>query len=147
MHDPQFLLYDARLIRLDVWHCEPGGHDSGDICGHPPNRGLGRLVWTVRHAGHLRLRWWPYFKVKRWIVDRCDGCGKRFRFRRDARHSYQSSDKVWHEVCMSLRHVRSQLDDFIAYARGEGDSNARWRVEYRLRQLDEASNAEAPDGR
>jgi len=40
---------------------------------------------------------------------------------------------------MSLRHVRSQLDDITAYVRAEADSDARWRVEYRLKNLDEAA--------
>ena len=76
-------------------------------------------------------------EVRRWIVDRCEGCGKRFRWK-DDRHSYQSTDKVWHDVCMSLRQVRSQLDDLTAYVRLEADDNARWRVEHRLKQLDGA---------
>ena len=31
-----------------------------------------------------------------------------------------------------------QLDDITRYVRGKADSNARWRVEYRLKGLDEA---------
>ncbi|WP_280836153.1 hypothetical protein [Micromonospora sp. A200] len=132
------MLIEARPLRLDVWHDEPGGHDAFEVCGHPPTSITARLAWTFRHGRHLHYRWWPYLNVRRWIVDRCDGCGKRFRWR-EARHSYQSTDKVWHDVCMSLRHVRSQLDDITAYVRAEADSNARWRVEYRLKHLDEAA--------
>lgn len=133
MHDPSFLALDLRWIRLDVWHDEPGGADAFTVCGHPTRA---RLLWTLRHARHLRLRWWPYLNVRRWIKDRCAGCGRRFLWR-DARHSYQSTDKVWHDPCMSLRHVRGQLDDVTGYLRGTADSNARWRVEYRLKGLDE----------
>jgi hypothetical protein len=136
MHDPSFLAFDVRLIHLDVWHDEPGGHDSGEICGHAPMRTGARLLWTLRHARHLHFRFWPYLNIRRWITDRCDGCGRRFLWM-DARHSYQSTDKVWHDVCMSLRHVRGQLDDLTSYVRGTADSNARWRVEYRLKGLDE----------
>lgn len=135
MHDPSVLIFDLRPLRLDVWHDEPGGHDSGEVCGHAPQRGVARLAWTLRHVRHLHYRWWPYLNVRRWIVDRCDGCGKRFRWR-DARYSYQGTDRVWHDVCMTLRHVRSQLDDITAYVRAEADDNARWRVEYRLKNLD-----------
>ena len=135
MHDPMVLVFDVPLVDLDIWHVEPGGHDSGEVCGHLPMRPVRRTWWMVRHVRHLRLRWWPYLKVTRWLVDRCDGCGQRFHWR-DARHSYQSTDKVWHDPCMSLRHVRSQLDDLTDYVRAEADDNARWRVEYRLKYLD-----------
>ena len=134
MHDPSVLLFDVHLVRLDIWHDEPGGHDTGEVCGNPPMRLGARIGWAIRHVRHLHYRWWPYLKVRRWLVDRCADCGRRFRWK-DSRHGYQSSDKVWHDVCMSLRHVRSQLDDMTAYLRAEADSDARWRVEYRLDQL------------
>ncbi len=140
MHDPTFLARDIRLIRLDIWHDEPGGHDAHTVCGHPPQAGIARLAWTVRHARHLRLRFWPYLKVRRWIKDRCAECGRRFLWS-DARHGYQSSDAVYHDQCMNLRHVRSQLDDITGYLRGTADSNARWRVEYRLKGLDDKNMA------
>jgi hypothetical protein len=136
MHDPTFLAFDIRPFRLDVWHDEPGGRDAFTVCGRPPQRGTARLLWTIRHTRHLHFRWWPYLNIRRWVVDRCADCGRRF-LRRDARHSYQSSDAVYHDVCMSLRHVRGQLDDITGYLRGTADSNARWRVEYRLKGLDD----------
>lgn len=142
MHDPTFLVLDVHPIRLDIWHDEPGGHDAFTVCGHPPQRGIPRIWWALRHARHLHYRWWPYLNIRRWIVDRCDGCGRRFLWR-DARHSYQGTSKVWHDPCMSLRHVRGQLDDITGYVRGEADSNVRWRVEYRLKSLDTREDADA----
>ena len=136
MHDPLVMLCEIRLIGLDVWHREPRGHDSGTVCGRIPRTTLARIWWTARHVHHLHLRWWPAFNIRRWITDHCDHCGKRFRWRQ-ARHSYQSTDKVWHDVCMSLRHVRGQLDDITGYVRGTADSDARWRAEYRLKGIDE----------
>lgn len=137
MHDPTFLALEVRPIRLDVWHDEPGGADAFTVCGHPPQGAVARLVWTVRHVRHLHYRFWPYLKIRRWITDRCAECGRRFLWR-DSRNGYQSSDAVYHDTCMSLRHVRGQLDDITGYLRGTADSNARWRVEYRLKGLDEA---------
>jgi hypothetical protein len=141
MHDPKILIFDVRRIRLDVWHNEPRGHDSGEVCGHPPVKGsLSRLLWAARHTRHLNLRWWPYLNVKRWIVDRCDACGQRFRWR-EARHSYQSTDRVWHSPCMSLQIVRGQLNDLTGFVLGTADSNARWRADYRLKGLEHAREA------
>lgn len=141
MHDPDVLLFDA--LSLDIWHHEPNGHDSGAVCGHHPMPIPARLVWAIRHISHLRLRWWPYLNVRRWIVDRCDHCGRRFRWR-EPRHSYQCTDRVWHDVCMSLRHVRGDLDDLTGYILGTADSNAQWRAEYRLKNI---RAEEAPDAR
>lgn len=143
MHDPTVLIFAVRPINLDVWHDEPGGHDSGEVCGHAPH-GAARLVWALRHGRHLHYRWWPWLNVRRWIVDRCAGCGKRFRWR-EARCSYQGTSKVWHDTCMSLLHVRGQLDDITAYVRAEADDNARWRVEYRLKHLDAAEETDHAD--
>ena len=135
MHDPSVLVFDVRWLHLDIWHDEPGGHDSGEVCGRLPMAVGARLLWTVRHARHLHYRFWPYLNVKRWIVDRCDHCGQRFRWK-DARHSYQSTDKVWHDVCMTLRHVRADLNDLTGYVLGTADDNARWRANYRLEHLE-----------
>lgn len=134
MHDPSFLALDMRMIRLDVWHDEPGGADAFTVCGRPPQRGIARLRWTVQHAPHLHYRFWPYLKVRRWIRDRCEGCGRRFLWK-DSRHSYQSTDKVWHGPCMSLRHVRGQLDDLTAHVLGSADWDTSWRAKYRLEGL------------
>ena len=76
-----------------------------------------------------------YLRVKRWIVDRCEGCGRRFLWK-DERHSYQGTSKVWHDPCMNLRHVRGQLDDLTGYVRLTADADARWRAECRLKAID-----------
>jgi len=139
MHDPSFLAYAIpRPIHLDVWHDEPGGADAHEVCGRPPQRGPARLWWTIRHVRHLHYRFWPWLNVRRWICDRCADCGRRFLWK-DARHSYQSTDKVWHDQCMSLRHVRGQLDDLTAFVRCTADSNTRWRAEYRLDGIEEVA--------
>jgi hypothetical protein len=140
MHDPMTLLFDVRLIRLDIWHDEPGGHDAGSVCGNPPMTFWGEVLWAARHVRHLHYRWWPYLKVRRWIRDRCADCGRRFLWR-DSRTGYMGSDAVYHDVCMSLRSVRSQLDDLTAHVQGTDDWNTNWRAKYRLERL-----AAAPEG-
>jgi hypothetical protein len=146
MHDPEFVLYDVPLINLDIWHREPGGNDASAVCGYAPNRGPRRLVWAVRHVRHWRLTWRPYRWVKQWLTDRCDGCGRRFGFR-EARNSYQSSERrVWHDPCMSLRHVSGQLDDLTGYVLATADKNARWRATHRLEQIEKAAKENADAG-
>lgn len=121
----------------DVWHSEPGGRDSGTVCGRLPS-GSGLTVpnvrWAWRHRAHLRVTVLPYRRVKRWLFDRCDGCGKRFFWKQD-RFGYQSGDAVYHDACMSLRHVQGQLDDLTAYVQFDADETQRWRVEYRLKSM------------
>lgn len=138
MHDPMVMVFDVRPLRLDVWHDEPGDHDSGTVCKGMGNSGISwhNLRWAWQHRDHLHYRWWPYLRVRRWLVDRCAECERRF-FWKDQRFSYMGSDSTYHQQCMTLRRVRCQLDDATNYLRGAADRNARWRVERRLVDLDE----------
>lgn len=159
MHDPMVVVFEVRRpwpTRRDksgwrywppvvtVWHNEPRGHDSGTICKGMGSSGLSphNLLWAVRHVSHLSAQVQPYLRVKRWLFDRCPECKRRF-FWKDGRFGYMSSDAVYHDQCMSLRHVRSQLDDLTAYVRATADDNARWRVEYRLRHIDDQAEIDA----
>lgn len=140
MDDPLVLLAAIAAVKLDIWHREPGGHGHGEVCGYPPH-GVRRALWTGRHITHLHLRWKPYLNVRRWIVDRCEGCGQRFRWR-ETRSSYQSSERaVWHDPCMSLRQVKGQLNDITEYFQATADPNMRWRVENRIKHLDAVATA------
>jgi hypothetical protein len=50
--------------------------------------------------------------VRRWLTDRCEGCGHRFRWKRDARHSFGNRDgKVWHDPCISLVVWRGKAEE------------------------------------
>ena len=133
MHDPTVMVFNIPRIRLDVWHDEPNGHDSGTVC-----KGMGstelswhNVRWAWKHRDHLHYRFWPYLTVKRWLFDHCDLCGKRFLWKQ-ARFSYMSTDKVWHEYCQGYKQAKSQRDEawqFIADP-GSMDNTARWRVGY-----------------
>jgi len=150
MHDPMVLVFDVppyqlrrrlpkwlQRFSLDVWHDEPEGRDSGTVC-----KGMGssdltlhNVRWAWQHRRHLHYRFWPYLHVKRWIVDRCDECGRRFLWR-DARFGEWGGNRVWHDQCSSLNHVRRQLDDLTRYVQATADETTRFRVEYRLKHLD-----------
>jgi hypothetical protein len=131
MHDPSTLLFDVHPIRLDIWHNEPDGHDSGTVCGRIPDPIGERLLWAVRHVRHLHYRFWPYLKIRRWIRDHCAECGRRFLWK-DSRHGYMGSDETYHDQCMTVRSLRSQLDDLTQHVRGTADWNTNWRAKYRL---------------
>jgi hypothetical protein len=113
-----------------VWHQEPTGHDSGTVC-----KGMGgsdltwhNVVWAVGHRRHLHVQVHPYQRISRWLFARCAECGRRF-FWRDARFGYMSSDDVYHDQCMSLRQLRSQKADLLAYVTHRADRTQKWRVD------------------
>lgn len=51
-------------------------------------------------------------EIKRWATLRCAHCGHRFRWRRDARHSFGNRDgKVYHRPCLEAIMWRSKADE------------------------------------
>jgi len=134
MHDPSTLLFDIPWVRLDIWHDEPSGCDAGTVCADLPNDSVLEVICAVKHWPHLRFRWRPYLKVKRWLTERCAECDRRF-FWKDSRTGYMGSDEVFHSTCMSLRQVRNDLRDLTDLVSGEGDYNSNWRARYRLDNL------------
>lgn len=96
-----------------VWHGEPGGRDSGTVCKGLRGSHLSahNLRWAWQHRAHLSVRVLPYRRVRSWLFDRCDHCGHRFRWKRDARFSYQGTDKVWHGPCSAERAWRAKADE------------------------------------
>lgn len=128
---------------ITVWHNEPGGADSGHVC-----KGMGgsdltlhNVRWAWAHRAHLHIQVIPWQRFRAWRTDRCDECGKPFRWKNDGRIGTWGGDKVWHFKCDALVHTRRQLDDLTAVARFEADENTRRRVEYRLRHLEEQQPA------
>lgn len=48
-----------------------------------------------------RIRpWWRRFRRNGYRVERCEHCGHRFRWNRDARHSF-GNNRVYHGPCMA----------------------------------------------
>lgn len=114
---------------LTVWHVEPDGRDSGEVCKGMRGSDLTwrNLKFTARHWRHLHftLSPWQHFRHR---FARCAECGRRMN--KAARHGYMSSDATYHSECMSLRHYRSKTEDLQAYIDGRADRNQVWRVEY-----------------
>lgn len=88
-----------------VWHREPGGRDSGDVCGRFPdgtNLTWRNVTWGWRHRAHLWVQWtFPGTGLWRWWSTRCDACSRRFGHK-EARIGEWSGDRVWHEACYAI---------------------------------------------
>lgn len=119
-----------------IWHVEPGGHDSGEICKHWVD-GKHTNAWRW-HIHHWHIQVIPHQRVERWLRARCGECGRRF-FWKDSRHGYMGGGAVYHDKCMTLRHVRGQLDDATKVLTFTANDTEKWRVEYRLKNLEKAA--------
>lgn len=71
---------------VTVWHREPGGHDSGEVCRHYIRYHDKRGEWRVRvlrgwrfHIHHWKVQVHPVQKLRRWALTRCAWCGGRSR--------------------------------------------------------------------
>lgn len=54
-------------------------------------------------------------EMKRWATLRCERCGQRFRWSRDARHSFGNRDgKVYHRPCLEAIMWQSKADERLA---------------------------------
>lgn len=79
---------------ITVWHREPGGKDSGEVCKHyyslhtkhewAPDGEVGKplyehfIIWTWKlHVHHWRLQIHPYQNFRRRVLTRCAWCGGR----------------------------------------------------------------------
>jgi hypothetical protein len=135
MHDPLVVAFGihrpwpSRARRLNgrrrwpvwvtVWHREPGGRDSGEVCKHFRNTGTGipgtatvdnRWRW---HIHHWKLQVIPLQMARSRLLDRCGWCGGRDRkgdpvnvasgWRDDrAAHWWQGDRTAFHSDCHTV---------------------------------------------
>lgn len=66
---------------ITVWHVEPGGHDSGEVCKHYTRTRQPGGTWKTRvthgwrwHIHHWRIQVRPLQAARRWLLTRCDWC-------------------------------------------------------------------------
>lgn len=57
--------YESRHF-LTIWHNEPDGRDSGEVCKGRSKR------WHLRH---LSIQWHQQQRLRRWLLTRCEWCG------------------------------------------------------------------------
>jgi hypothetical protein len=117
-------LYFPDLIT--IWHREPGGADSGEVCKHYRRERQADGTWATTwlrdwrwHVWHWRIQVHPLQHLRRWALTRCEWCGGRSR--KDdpvnCSHSWSGGPGRWwrgetglyHEDCSTIMsaHKRS----------------------------------------
>lgn len=87
---------------ITVWHIEPGGRDSGEVC---------KTHWKW-HVLHWRVRIGTVQRFRRWALTRCEWCGGKSRKgdRVNFSHSWDAETSRWwrgerglfHEDCSGV---------------------------------------------
>ncbi len=143
MHDPMTVAFEIRRpwprrsnfgrttrwyfpAALTVWHVEPGGRDSGEVCRHYTRVQDASGAWGYRfhhrwrwHVHHWRIQvhWWQ--RVRRFLFERCIECGQRFGYGyAPVSHQWDGPPKprlrvsatAFHHECSSLVHLRRTVD-------------------------------------
>lgn len=107
---------------VTIWHVEPGGADSGEVCKHWVD-GKHRNAWRY-HVHHWHLQISPLQKLRRWIFERCELCGRRYPYgyapishqwdrQRDG-HWWNITAGAYHHECSSLVSLRTTVDQDVA---------------------------------
>jgi hypothetical protein len=105
-------LYWPMLIT--VWHREPGGHDSGEVCPHYRKTRLPDGTWkaTILHGWQFHVHHWkvqvhPAQALRRWLLTRCAGCGgpSRRRHRVNVSCSWDGPRRRWWRGEPGLYHL------------------------------------------
>jgi len=121
---------------ITVWHVEPGGRDSGEVCRHYnrvqlpdgtwETKFIGRWRWHVHHW-HIQIP--PLQELRRRLLTRCEWCGGRStrRDRVNVSHQWDRKRQPWwrgerglfHRDCSMVEHAhRSCVCDDPKIKRG-----------------------------
>lgn len=116
-----------------IWHVEPGGRDSGEVCKHHRQKADGTRSWNSRwkwHVWHWRIQIAPVDNIRRYLLRRCGECGRRFPYKyAPISHQWDSPKLHWwsidrhayHHECsslISLRRDKEQAHDAIRFLVG-----------------------------
>jgi hypothetical protein len=98
---------------VTVWHREPGGHDSGDVCKHYRRYQDSSGEWQTKvtngwkwHAHHWKIQVPPLQELRRRLLTRCVWCGGRSRKRDpvNVSHSWDGRRARWWQGERGLFH-------------------------------------------
>lgn len=124
---------------ITVWHREPGGRDSGEVCKHYTRTQDEHGKWstTMLHGWKFHLHHWkiqigPLQTLRRWALTRCAWCGGRSRGKDQANISHQWNREpgswwrgetgLYHHDCSSIQaaHRACTCDDPVTEHSGWG---------------------------
>lgn len=155
MHDPLVVAFEIRRpwpkrsgidVRrwywpplVTVWHREPGGHDSGEVCKHYRRYQDAAGDWQYKflhgwklHVHHWKVQVHPLQEVRRWILTRCAWCGGRHSKGDAVNHSlswdgpcgrwWQGEPGLYHGDCASVKTAKGRClcDDPVFDMKGWG---------------------------
>jgi hypothetical protein len=99
---------------ITVWHVEPGGKDSGEVCPHYRRWQKPDGTWTSEmlngwrfHVKHWHVQVRPIQALRRWLLTRCEWCGgpSRKRHRVNVSHQWDRKSGPWWRGDRGLYHV------------------------------------------
>jgi hypothetical protein len=110
---------------ITVWHVEPDGHDSGEVCKHYRRYRDRDGTWQTRvlhgwrwHVHHWRIQVHPLQKLRRRLLTRCAWCAGRHRRRDAVNHAltwdgprgrwWQGEPGLYHSDCASIKQARGR---------------------------------------
>ena len=81
---------------ITIWHNEPGGRDSGEVCKHHIRwqdsdgkwQSKSKRAWRW-HVHHWSIQFHPWQHFRRWALTRCEWCGGPSRKGDVVNHSHQ----------------------------------------------------------
>lgn len=124
MRSPFWMLAGRRYYfpsLVTVWHVEPRGHDSGEVCKHYRRWQDNDGKWHMKilhgwrfHAHHMHVQVIPAQKLRRWALTRCAWCGGRSRKGDEVNVSHQwdgprgrwwrGEPGLFHHDCSTVEH-------------------------------------------
>lgn len=111
-----------------IWHVEPGGHDSGEVCKHyvkTPGESMVFLRGWRWHVWHWRIQIPPLQDLRARLFDRCVECGRKGRpnvsHQWHGKHlgwwKFRSREGLYHRECSALGSYRGQVEEDKAIIR------------------------------
>lgn len=114
-----------------IWHVEPDGRDSGDVCPHHARWQDETGQWHTKplhgwkwHVHHWRIQWHLHQKVRRALLTKCEECGRRgspnisHQWDRDRGAWWRGERGLYHRECSSLvsyRHTEAVDKELIRF--------------------------------
>lgn len=115
---------------ITVWHVEPGGHDSGEVCKHRRKGPDEKWRYTQRwrwHVWHWRIQISLEQKLRRFLFERCERCGHRYPWGyAPVSHQWDGPKSRWfrvqkhayHHECSALGSREQQVEQLEGVIRG-----------------------------